>query len=102
MLSWASSEFGAKGGAGANTANKWSPLAFLARWLVQISAAAGISKLLMGALLLVPGWVGCSRGNHPPSLLCIWQGFTVLFFLSLQKGLHTQTHTEQDDRVFIV
>ena len=45
MLSWASSEFGAKGGAGANTANKWSPLAFLARWLVQISAAAGISKL---------------------------------------------------------
>ena len=102
MLFWASSEFWAKDGADANMVNKWSTLAFLARWLVQISAAAGISKLLMGALPLVPSWVGCSGGNHPPSLLCIWQGFTVLFSLSLQKGLHTQTHTEQDDRIYIV
>lgn len=25
-------------------------------------------ETLMGALLLVPNWVGCSRGNHPSSL----------------------------------
>lgn len=56
-------------------------------------------ETLMGVLLLVPSWVGWSRGNHP-SFLCIWQGFTILFSslsllfrVFLEGNRHTLTFT---------
>lgn len=63
-------------------------------------------ETLMGALLLVPSWVGCSRGNHP-SFPCIWQGFTILFssvsvlfpvFSAGNRHTHSLSHTA-DGRV---
>lgn len=55
-------------------------------------------ETLMGALLLVPNWVGCSRGNHPSSFK-FGKAFAILFsllcvvFTVFQKGFHVHRQT---------
>lgn len=50
-------------------------------------------ETLMGVVLLVPSWVGCTRGNHP-SFPCIWQGFPILFSsLSVSFPVFSERYT---------